>query len=61
MAWVQSPVYSGRIICVSIIQAYAMRLKSWAVTESLTVSSLNYDLLLILGLETLSISRCFNH
>jgi len=44
-----------------IIAAYALRLNSQAGTEGSTVSSLICDRWLILGLETLSISRCLNH
>ena len=44
-----------------VIAAYALRLNSWAGTEGLIVSSLICDRWLILGLETLSISRCLNH
>jgi len=43
------------------IAAYALRLNSRAGTEGLTVSSLICDRWLILGLETLSISRCLNN
>jgi len=44
-----------------VIAAYALRLNSRAGTEGSTVSSLICDRWLILGLETLSISRCLNH
>ena len=44
-----------------VIAAYALRLNSRAGTEGSTVSSLICDGWLILGLETLSISRCLNH
>jgi len=44
-----------------VIAAYALRLNSRAGTEDSTVSSLICDRWLILGLETLSISRCLNH
>jgi len=44
-----------------VIAAYALRLNSRAGTEGSTVSSLICDRRLILGLETLSISRCLNH
>jgi len=44
-----------------VIVAYASRLTSRASTEGSTVSSLICDRWLILGLETLSISRCLNH
>ena len=43
------------------IAAYALRLNSRAGTEGSTVSSLICDHWLMLGLETLSISRCLNH
>ena len=51
---------AGRII-VSVIAAYALRLNSLAGTEGSTVSSLICDRWLMLGLDTLSISRCLNH
>ena len=51
---------AGRII-VSVIAAYALRLNSLAGTEGSTVSSLICDGWLMLGSETLSISRCLNH
>jgi len=41
--------------------AYALRLNSRAGTECSTLSSLICDRWLILGLETLTISRCLNH
>ena len=44
-----------------VIAAYALRLNSRAGTEGSTVSSLICDCWLILGSETLSISRCLNH
>jgi len=44
-----------------VIVAYALRLNSRAGTEGSTVSCLICDRWLILGLETLSISRCLNH
>jgi len=44
-----------------VIAAYALRLSSQAGTEGSTVSSLICDRWLMLGLETLSISRCLNH
>ena len=44
-----------------VIAAYALRLNSRAGTEGSTVSSLICNRWLILGLETLSISRCLNH
>ena len=50
----------ARSLC-QIIVAYALRLNSRAGTEGSTVSSLICDRWLILGLETLSISRCLNH
>jgi len=43
------------------IAASALRLNSRAATEGSTVSSLICDCWLILGSETLSISRCLNH
>jgi len=51
---------AGRII-MSGYSGVALRLNSWASTEGSTVSSLICDRWLILGLETLSISRCLNH
>ena len=44
-----------------VIVAYALRLNSRAGTEGSMVSSLICDRWLILGSETLSISRCSNH
>jgi len=44
-----------------VIAAYALRLNSRAGTEGSTLSSLICDRWLILGSETLSISRCLNH
>ena len=44
-----------------VIAAYALRLNSQAGTEGSTVSFLICGRWLILGLETLSISRCLNH
>jgi len=44
-----------------IIAAYALRLNSPAGTERSTLSSLICDRWLILGSETLSISRCLKH
>ena len=44
-----------------VIATYALRLNSRAGTEGSTVSSLICDRWLILGLETLIISRCLNH
>jgi len=44
-----------------VIAACALKLNSRAGTEGSTVSSLICDRWLILGLETLSISRCLNH
>ena len=44
-----------------VIAAYASRLNSRACTEGLTVSSLICDRWLILGLETVVVSRCLNH
>jgi len=49
-----------RSLC-QVIVAYALRLNSRAGTEGLTVCSLICDRWLMLGLETLSISRCLNH
>jgi len=43
-----------------VIAAYALRLNSPAGTEGSSVSSLICDRWLMLGLETLSISRCLN-
>ena len=50
----------ARSLC-QIVAAYALRLNSQAGTEGSTVSSLICDRWLILGLETLNISRCLNH
>jgi len=50
----------ARSLC-QVIAAYALRLNSRAGTEGSTVSSLICDRWLILGLETLIISRCLNH
>jgi len=50
----------ARSLC-QVITAYDLRLNSRAGTEGSTVSSLTCDRWLILGLETLSISRCLNH
>jgi len=47
----------ARSLC-QVIAAYALRLNSRAGIEGSTVSC---DRWLILGLETLSISRCLNH
>ena len=44
-----------------VIATYALRLNSRPGTEGSTVSSLICDRWLILGLETLNISRCLNH
>ena len=44
-----------------VIVACTLRLNSRAGTKVLTVSSLSCDYWLILGLETLCISRCLNH
>ena len=44
-----------------VIAAYALRLNSRAGTEGSTVSSLICDRWLILGSETLSVSRCLSH
>ena len=54
-----TPRLSG-LLC-QVIAAYALRLNSRAGTEGSTVSSLICDRWLILGLETLSISRCLNY
>jgi len=48
-------------IIVSGYSVYALRLNSRAGKEGSTVSSLICDRWLILGSETLSISRCLNH
>ena len=50
----------ARSLC-EVIAVYAFRLNSLAGTEGSTVSSLICDRWLILGSETLSISRCLNH
>jgi len=50
----------ARSLC-QVIAVYALRLNSQAGTEGSTVSSLICDRWLILGSETLSISRCLNH
>jgi len=50
----------ARSLC-QVIAAYALRLNSRAGTKGLMVSSLICDHWPILGLETLSISRCLNH
>jgi len=50
----------ARSLC-QVIAAYALRLNSRARTEGSTVSSLICDRWLMLGLETLSISRCLNN
>jgi len=54
--WVRGPGRPDQVIA-----AYALRLNSRAGTEGSTVSSLICDHWLILGSETLSISRCLNH
>ena len=56
--WVRGPGWQDHR---QVIAAYALRLNSRAGTESSTVSSLICDRWLILGSETLSISRCLNH
>ena len=60
-SWMALPGYGdrvvwvrGRIIVSGYIAAYALRLNFRAGTEGLTVSSLNCDRWLILGLEALS-------
>ena len=58
--WVRGPCRLAGSLC-QVIAAYALRLNSRAGTESSTMSSLICDRWLILGLETLSISRCWNH
>ena len=50
----------ARSLC-QVIAVYALRLNSLAGTEGSTVSSFICDCWLILGSETLSISRCLNH
>ena len=63
LRWSASPGSSlglARSLC-QVIAAYALRLYSRAGTEGSTVSSLICDRWLILGSETLSISRCLNH
>ena len=50
----------ARSLC-QVIAVYALRLNSRAGTEGSTVSCLICDRWLILGSETLSISRCLNH
>ena len=57
--WVRGPGLPNHCV-MQVIVAYALRLHSRAGTEGLTVSSLSCDCWLILGLETLSISRCLN-
>jgi len=57
--WVRGPRLAGSLC--QVIAAYALRLNSRAGTEGSTVSSLICDHWLILGSETLSISRCLNH
>jgi len=56
--WVRGPGWTDHC---QVIATYALRLNSRAGTEGSTVSSLVCDRWLILGLETLSISRCLNH
>jgi len=50
----------GRNIALRQVIAYALTLNSSAGTEGSTVSSLICDRWLMLGLQTLSISRCLN-
>ena len=53
---------AGRIIVSGYSGVYALRLNSRAGTKGSTLlSSLIGDRWLMLGLETLSISRCLNH
>ena len=52
MAWVQRPGWPDHLCQVIVV--YALRLNSQAGTEGSTVSSLNGDRWLILGLEALS-------
>ena len=59
--WVLGPGSPNHCVRCQVIAAYALRLNSRAGTEGLTVSSLICDRWLVLGLETLSISRCLNH
>ena len=51
--WVQDPGWLDHL-SLRFIAACALRLNSWAGTDGLTVSSLNCDRWLILGLEALS-------
>ena len=53
------PGLAGSLCQVLVV--YALRLNSRAGTEGSTMSSLICDHWLVLGLETLSISRCLNH
>jgi len=64
-AWLRSASLGSRprlagSLC-QVIAAYALRLNSRTGTEGSMVSSLICDHWLILGLETLSVSRCSNH
>jgi len=64
-AWILSASLGSRLglpgsLC-QVIAAYVLRLNSRAGAECSTVSSLICDGWLILGSETLSISRCLNH
>ena len=54
--WPTWPEFKAQSACVRIIAAYALRLKSQAGTECLTVSSLNCDRWLMLGLEMLLVA-----
>ena len=58
--WVNSRPRLARSLC-QVIAGYALRLNSPPGTEGSMVSSLICDRWLILGLETLGISRCLNH
>ena len=63
LRWSASPGSRPRLarsLC-QVIAVYALRLNSRAGTEGSTVSSLIFDRWLIMGSETLSISRCLNH
>ena len=65
-AWLRWSASTGsrpglaRSLC-QVIAVYALRLNSRAGTEGSTVSFLICDRWLMLGSETLSISRCLNH
>ena len=56
--WFRGP---GRPNHCQVIAAYALKLNYRAGTEGSMVSSLICDHWLILGIDTLSISRCLNH